>query len=365
MPEGSFISYEPTYKVGEYFDRFHKDSCVTPDKGQMTYYFFDPTEHGFPKDKSYPLFVFLHGTSNSLEGDVCINYAGAEFYATDAYQKDVGGAYILVPLANEHRDETGAVQGAWDETYIKAVYELVCGFIEAHTYCSAETADASVSAVGAGSSAATSVNSAGAAPVFGASGKKVVFGNSSGATMSFLMVTAYTSFFNALVPVGTASIPTDEELDRYDANDVHLFFAIGKRDEIHPFKEKVEPRLPRLERMKHCFIYTPEWVRNGDKGIASINFGFEMGQHCLVNPMHCNLMFDDGTNMEPRLPHGVTGWLASFLNDESAADCRATKSAATCATDVTVSVQTDAAAKTGNAPAKNAAQNAVTTRGTN
>ena len=26
IPEGSFISYSPTYKVGEYFDRFKKDS---------------------------------------------------------------------------------------------------------------------------------------------------------------------------------------------------------------------------------------------------------------------------------------------------------------------------------------------------
>ena len=65
IPEGSFISYDPTYKVGEYFDRFHKNSFTTAEKGRMSYYFFDPTEHGFPKDKPYPLFIFLHGTSNA------------------------------------------------------------------------------------------------------------------------------------------------------------------------------------------------------------------------------------------------------------------------------------------------------------
>lgn len=307
IPEGSFISYEPTYKVGEYFDRFHKDSFTTAEKGKMGYYFFDPTEHGFPKEKSYPLFIFLHGTSNSLEGDVCINYAGAEFYSTDAYQSTFGGAYLLIPLANEYRNENGAVQGAWDDSYTKSVYDLICEFIKKHTY-------------GASSSAPS---------VYGASGKKVVFGNSSGATMSFRMVNAYTSFFNALVPIGSGDIPDDETLDRYDENDVHLFYAIGKRDEVNSFEEYVEPRIPRLKRMKHCFLYTPEWVRNGDKGIASINFGFEMGQHCLINPMHCNLMFDDGTAIEPRLPNGVTGWLASFLNDDSSADCRATEKSAT------------------------------------
>ena len=44
IPEGSFISYTPTYKVGEYFDRFHKTSY-----DDITYYFFDPTEHGYEK----------------------------------------------------------------------------------------------------------------------------------------------------------------------------------------------------------------------------------------------------------------------------------------------------------------------------
>ncbi len=296
IPEGSFISYEPTYKVGEYFDRFHKDSFTTAEKGKMTYYFFDPTEHGFPKEKSYPLFVFLHGTSNALEGDVCINYTGAEFYSTDAYQSAFGGAYLLIPLANEYRDPNGAVQGYWDDSYTKPVYDLICDFIKTHTY-------------GTSSSAPS---------VYGASGKKVVFGNSSGATMTFRMVNAYTSFFNALVPIGTDDIPDDTTLDRYDENDVHLFYAIGKRDEFNPFKENVEPRIPRLNRMKHCFLYTPEWVKNGDKGIASINFGVEMGQHCLINPMHCNLMFDDGTIMDERLPKGVTGWLNDMIHGAGA-----------------------------------------------
>ena len=305
IPEGSFISYDPTYKVGEYFDRFHKDSFTTAEKGSMSYYFFDPTEHGFPKDKPYPLFIFLHGTSNALEGDVCINYAGAEFYSTDSYQSAFGGAYLLIPLVNESRDETGAVHGQWDDRYTKSVYELICSFIKKHTYTCGTYGGAEVYD---------------GAEVYGASGKKVVFGNSSGATMCFRMGTAYTSFFNALIPIGSADIPDDATLDRYDENDVHLFYAMGKRDEFNPYEEYVAPRIPRLKRMKHCFLYTPEWVRNGDKGIASINFGVEMGQHCLINPMHCNLMYDDGTAMEPRLPKGVTGWLNDMLHEKARDD---------------------------------------------
>jgi len=314
IPQGAFISYEPTYKVGEYFSRFHKDffnfspdeaaqfaqsgqntptttekhtneessvSHGTAAKCGMSYYYYDPTEHGFPKNRDYPVFVFMHGLSNALEGDVCINYAGAEFYSKEEYQNAVRGAYLLVPIANEYRDENGTVQNSWSDSYIKPVHHLICEFQEKH----------------AG----------------GHISKKVMFGNSRGATMCFKMVDAYTDFFNALIPIGTSDISDDATLDRYDKNNVWLFYATGKRDEFNDYKTLIAPRIPRLERMKHCFIFTPEWVYNGDHGIASINFGVEMGQHCLINPMHCNLMFDDGTPMQQSLPNGVTGWLAQML----------------------------------------------------
>ena len=71
-------------------------------------------------------------------------------------------------------------------------------------------------------------------------------------------------------------IPGPELFDLYDQNNVHLFFAIGKRDEVNDFKENVAPPLPRMQKMKHCLIFTPDWGYNGDLGIASINFGYEM-----------------------------------------------------------------------------------------
>lgn len=278
IPEGSFISYEPTYKVGEYFNRFHKDSFE-----KMSYYFFDPTEHGYQKGKQYPLFIFMHGTSNALEGDVCINYAGAEFYSKEEYQKPVGGAYILVPLANEYRDENGKVQGMWNEDYAPSVYSLIKDFINKHTKKN------------------------------GGISKKFIFGNSSGGRMSIIMTAAYSEFFDAVIPMGASEIPDEKLLDLYDEHDISLFFAMGKRDEFNDYQKEIVPLLPRMQTMKNSYVFTPEWVYNGDKGIASINFGVEMGQHCIINPMHCNLMFDDGTPMEPDLPQGVIGWLAETL----------------------------------------------------
>ncbi len=281
IPEGAFISYVPTYRVGEYFNRFHKDYFQPQNFDKLNYYFYDPTEHGFPKDKIYPLITFLHGASNALEGEVCINYTGAEFYSKDEYQNTLGGAYLLIPLANEYRTEEGKVRGGWRHTSTKVVYELINEFIK---------------------------NRMG-----GKCAKNILIGNSAGAWMSFEMVNEYTSFFDALIPIGAGDIPDDKTLDRYDEENVSLFLAIGKHDEINDYETLVRPRLERLKAMKNCFIYTPEWVQNGDKGIASIYFGYEMGQHCLINPMHSNLMFDDGTPMEPRLPNGVTGWIAGLL----------------------------------------------------
>ena len=285
LPEGSFISYAPTYKVGEYFDRFHKDFFEPQAFDKMGYYFYDPTEHGAPKGRPYPLLVFMHGTTNALEGDVCINYAGAEFYSKEEYQKPLGGAYILIPLANEYRDQDGKCRGAWDNSYIAPVYALINEFIKKHTE---QNGNGGVS-------------------------KKIILGNSSGGRMSIRMTAAYPEFFDALVPMGASEIPDESLLDLYDANNVSLFFAMGKRDEFNSYENDIVPLLPRMKRMKNCYIFTPDWVYNGDHGVSSINFGVEMGQHCIINPMHCNLMFDDGTPMDPNLPDGVVGWLSALM----------------------------------------------------
>lgn len=275
LTEGEFISYSATYKVGEYFHLYEKAVFPNTTEGDMVYYFYDPTKHGYPTDKKYPLLMFLHGRSNALEGDICINYSGGELYASPAYQQKLGGAYVLIPLANEKREEDGSVTGTWSERYTEPVISLAKAFV------------------------AERENTI---------GKKIVFGNSAGARMAFVVADAAATFFDGCVPIGTG-VPEDAVLDNLDANDMHLFLAVCRHDEFVNFEEEVRPRIKRLEAMKHAFLYFPKWAKNGDGGIASINFGVEMGQHCLVNPMHANLMFDDGTPMEQSLPQGVIGWI--------------------------------------------------------
>ena len=277
VPKDSFVSMSPTYRVGEYFECFREDmyKCADDKNSELKYYYYDPTEHGYPKDRTYPVLIFLHGTSNSFVGITCINYTGAELYASPEYQADFRGAYILVPIANEYREED-RVKGSWGPEYDSALYGLINDFIKKHTK---------------------------------GVGKKFLLGNSSGAAMTLHMGCEYPKFFNALIPVGSSDIPEDLILDMWEELGVNLFLAISKRDEFHDFKTEVEPRLKKLESLTRCFIYTPEWTMNGDKGVASIVGGVEMGQHCLMNSVQANLMFDDGTPMDERLPRGLTGWI--------------------------------------------------------
>ncbi len=278
VPEGDFISTSPTYAVGELFGRFHKGEYPYRDT-TLKYYWYDPREYGAADDGKLILLTFLHGTSNSLVGEVCINYTGAELYASDAYQRSLQGAFILIPVANEYRDEDGSVKGYWSPEYLEIVHSLFLSFIEEKT---------------------------------NGVGLKVLLGNSSGATFVLRLMDHYMDDFDVVIPVGSDALPDDAGLDRYDEKGKCLFLAMCKRDEFHPFEEKLKGRMDRLERMKNVFLFLPEWTRNGDKGIASIIGGIEMGQHCLMNAIQANLLFDDGTPMDQRLPDGLTGWLAGL-----------------------------------------------------
>lgn len=283
LSEDQFISYGATYTLGTYFNLYEKGSFPADEVGVMNYYFYDPTKHGYPADKAYPLLVFLHGSSNALEGDICINYSGAEMYASPSYQKTMGGAYILIPLANESRNEEGKTVGGWAPRYIMPVLSLIKEFEKGLR---------------------TKVS------------KRFAFGNSSGATFCQILVEAKPSFFKGCIPIGSGYVPGFDSMRAFNECGVHLFFAISRHDEFHSFTKEIEPAMDRLEMLDHRLLYFPEWTMNGDGGVASINFGVEMGQHCLINMMQANLVLDDGTPLDERLPEGVTGWIAKVCKEE-------------------------------------------------
>ena len=276
MKDSEFISYTVSYKAKAYFDLFDEYLYPCAETGDIRYYVYDPVKHGAPADKKYPVLMWLHGASNSLDGVKCIMCCGAEQYATPKYQQEMGGAYIIVPLANEKRLQNGELEGVWSEAYaapIKAVYDKVCAEHSANI------------------------------------GKKFVMGASSGGYMTWKMLEDYGSFFDGAIPIASGYVPDDSALDRISESGVNLFIAHGRHDELAPFDKCIEPREEKLRSMKNCLLFFPEWVYNGDGGIASVHYGIEMGQHCMINWVQHNLMFDDGKPADERIPRGVTGWI--------------------------------------------------------
>lgn len=286
LKEGEFISYTTTYKSKIYFDLF--DECVYSCKetGDIKYYLYDPVKHGAAENQKYPAIMFFHGASNSLQGTGCIMCCGAEQYASPKYQESMGGAYIIVPVANEERLENGRILGTWSEEAVpyhipvKAIFDRVLSEHRENV------------------------------------GKKFILGASSGGFFTWHMLEKYPNYFDGAMPIASGYVPNDEALAKIGETKTKILVAHGRHDEMADFDECIKPRLKSLEAMKNCKLFLPEWVYNGDGGIGSVFYGFEMGQHCMINWVQNNLMFDDGRAAAPELlPEGVTGWIKEICAD--------------------------------------------------
>ena len=275
IDEGEFISYRQSYEFGKYFGDFEYYEFPSEKTGDIRYYLYNPLNHGADKNGKYPLLIFIHGF-NCADGINAIGHSGGEQFASKAYQESIGGgAFILVPLANE-KWVNGDLEGSWSPDYFDPLANLV-------------------RKVQADNKANLS--------------KTAIIGGSSGGWMSWAMAENYTDLFDITVPIASGYMPERDELMRMAKAGVKAFVMHGKRDELCSYEENIVPRLKDLEDMPGCETYFPEWIKNGDGGVASVNFGFEMGQHCLIVQVQTNLMYLDGTPYDERLPQGFTGWI--------------------------------------------------------
>jgi len=278
LPEGEFISYLPSYTGGKYFDLFDEYVYPCEETGDITYYVYDPVKHGADPDGRYPVLLWLHGATNALNGKFCICNCGGELFASPEYQREMGGAYVVVPLANEKTDESGKLAETFSETYfapLKGIVERVCGD--------------------------------------GRTGKVFAMGGSLGGWVTWKLAEKFPEPFNAIIPISTGYVPTDGRLDNIARHNIKVYFTLGKHDETLDFDKDIAPRIQKMEELGFmCFF--PDWVKNGDGGVASLFYGWEMGQHCMINQVQANLMYDDGTPYDERLPRGVCGWIRSVVD---------------------------------------------------
>lgn len=221
--------------------------------------------------------MWIHGLNCAIDGIRCVGYCGAEQYASKAYQEALGGgAFLIVPLANEARLEDDTIVGSWDEAYLpylKDIYDTVCEKYADNI------------------------------------GPKFMMGASSGGYVTWRMLELYGDYFKGAIPIASGYVPNNESLKKIEASGVHLLIVHSRHDEMTRFDECIAPREEELQGLENCICFFPEWIHNEDKGVASVNYGIEMGQHCIINPVQANLIYNDGTCYDERLPKGVTGWV--------------------------------------------------------
>lgn len=290
-PKGSFISYNATYgdRIGKYFDRFNKDSfkcnIEIPDGtfDKIDYYFHDPRKYGFDPNKKYPLLIFIHGLTNALQDEsTFINYSGAEFFATQEYQDELEGAFILVPKANEYNDNE-VCKGSWSDGYIDPLYNTINDFIDKY-------AKNSISKIS-------------------------ILAASKSLKMTYKLVVKYPELFDIFIELSSNRLPNNSEIEIFNKNDIFFFYALCKHDELNDYEIQVKPYLKNIKKINKHFIFLPDWIYHGNKGIASgYELGrFEMGQHCLIVSFMVNLLFDDGTPMYDKFPKGFLNWFKTIL----------------------------------------------------
>lgn len=260
----------------QYTELFDEYVYENPDEtiGDLTYYFYDPIAHGADPEGTYPLVMWLHGGGNATQGRTAIMLCGAAAYASEEFQEELGGMYILFPMANPDL--------GWTEDCTATLKGIVDEVTETHDI----------------------------------QGEFIVAGQSMGGFMTNYWLEDYAEDTDIVMWINTR-VPDVETVRKYSDMGIIMWAENGIHDETIAFTD-VYPDGPEAYDGIENFQYTVlEWIRNGDKSIVSINYSDdpsgEMGQHCSCLQYNRNLIFDDGTPDDPNLPEGVTGWIRDAL----------------------------------------------------
>lgn len=319
LEDGMTVGEAPGYATGDYLNLFEERIFPAIDEkvGDLRYYVYDPTKHGMPADRIYPVIFSLHGAGNALAGKLAVNYSGMELFASPAYQQRMGGAYIVCPLANEYRAEDGSSAGTWmtpkadgdlseysealrsfAEKNIQGRLRRILGSESIYT----ETLMALLNHVRAG---------------FSSAGKTLLTGSSAGGYGAWRLLNAAPDRFDAALLMAPAYLPSEKLLDRLQERNIPVLLCHGLHDELVPFDLTVRPHLDRYASMANVQTFLPKLVLNRDGSVASNISGIQMGQHCINNAIQNDLMLADGTPMWAELPRGITGWIRDAVGERN------------------------------------------------
>lgn len=279
----------------------HTFKAINPDVGDMTYYVYDPTEHGFPADGNYPMVLWLHGRDNAFLGRRVIAAGGAAGMAAPGAQKVLGGMYIVCPLANEDKESAGW----WVQHSEGITSDNPKDLIEGDGIYNTSLKGI-IDEVKANHSAINDT--------------LLLAGTSAGGMCidSFMNKYHDTVHVNGIFWMSTI-IPTAEKVKQYSDEGTRMWFEISKHDELSFYYANFpEGDTSAYDNIKNFELTAFDWVRCADKSIASCYLGVYQGQHCSCFQVNHNLMFDDGTPYDEKHPDGVTGWFRSVIDGAAA-----------------------------------------------
>ena len=310
------VSPLPTYDTTPCLQLFEKKVFPAVDEkvGDLVYYFYDPIEHGFSKDGSYPLIFALHGAGAALHGIDAVAWSGAAMFASSEYQNRMGGAYILVPLANEKLADDGSLQMLWmtpsgashPEMYEPEILKMIEPYLQSNHIADLLGTDT----VYAGTLYSLLHSTMQKYPAIS---NTVLFGTSSGGYGGWRMLINHPEDFSFAVLMAGAYLPATCELQKIEESGCEVLICHSRNDEAVPFGLATEPNLPFFERSRHFRTWCPVLARRGDYGVASnAADGFEMGQHCINDIVQQDLRYDDGTPCDPGIPEGITGLIRKY-----------------------------------------------------
>lgn len=274
--------------------------AINPDVGDVTYYVYDPTAHGFPVDGSYPVVMWLHGRDNAFLGRRVIAAGGAAGMATTEAQAELGGMYIICPLANEDKESAGW----WVQHSEGAKSDNPKDLIEGDGIYNTSLKGI-LDEVKANN---PSINDT-----------LFMAGTSAGGMCigSFMKKYHDSIHVDGIFWMSTI-IPTAEAVKQYSDEGTHMWFEISKHDELGFYYSNFpEGDTSAYQNIENFELTDFDWIRCADKSIASCYLGVYQGQHCSCFQVNHNLMFDDNTPYDESHPRGVTGWFHSVIDSNT------------------------------------------------
>ena len=203
------------------------------------------------------LYVF-HGAGCALRGITALNWSAAEYFASPEYQKKVGGAYIIVPLANETTDR-GHTIGTWmtplaEGQDLTAYPSDIVPMMRRLFGADAPRLTALLGVNSVYTDALIRLFDE-AVSHFSSAGKTIVMGTSAGGYCAWRYILSRR--VDAALIMAGAYLPSEAELARLEAQGLPLWICQGKHDECVPYAFSIGPVLSRLRGMTNVSLYLP------------------------------------------------------------------------------------------------------------